>query len=54
MRTGKGSKFMFGVRITDLNTDFLNLNANKRYFDVLFGKVNYHGGVLYSKEIVPL
>jgi hypothetical protein len=54
MRTGKGSKFMFGVRITDLNTKFLNLNADKRYFDVFFGKVKFHGGILESKDIVPL
>jgi hypothetical protein len=54
MKTAAGSKFMFGVRITDLNTNFLNLNAEKRYFDVFFGKVKFHGGVLESKEIIPL
>jgi hypothetical protein len=54
MSTGKDSKFMFGVRITDFNTKFLNLNAQKRYFDIYFVKVAFRGGVLDGSEFVPL
>lgn len=54
MSTGKDSKFMFGVRITDLNTQFLNLNAPKRYFDIYFVKVAFRGGALDKTEFIPL
>ena len=54
MSTGKDSKFMFGVRITDFDTKFLNLNAQKRYFDIYFVKVAFRGGVLAGSEFVPL
>jgi hypothetical protein len=54
MSTGKDSKFMFGVRITDLNTKFLNLNAQKRYFDIYFAKVAFRGGILDGIDFVPL
>jgi len=44
MRTGPESKFMFGIRITDLMNEIINLNAQKRYFDVYFTDVSFSGG----------
>jgi hypothetical protein len=46
MSTGKDSKFMFGIRVTDFNTKFLDLNAPKRYFDIYFAKVAFRGGAI--------
>jgi hypothetical protein len=45
---------MFGIRITDLNTKFLDLNAEKRYFDVYFAKLLFSGGKMKNTKLVPL
>ncbi len=59
IQIGPGNKFMFGVRLTSLSqkdnsTSVINLNDQKRYFNINFRSSELKGGFPSSTPTISL